>query len=124
MTASTSALEDERTVAPANRFNRVMNRRGLRAIIDLIGKRIEAIIDLFDIEAPTGANIGPWLWKLAGKLFNVAFGGLSDIANAIRAIFSRSIAFAQKFIITATNSPAVICNETSSSARNWVSPEV
>jgi hypothetical protein len=67
-------------------------------IVNLIGKRIEAIIDLFDIEAPTGDNLGPWLWKLAGKLFNVAFGGLADIANAIRVIFGAAASFAQKFI--------------------------
>ncbi len=67
-------------------------------IVNLIGKRIEAIIDLFDTEAPTGDNLGPWLWKLAGKLFNVAFGGLSDIAHAVRVIFGAAASFAQKFI--------------------------
>jgi hypothetical protein len=67
-------------------------------IVNLIGKRIEAIIDLFDIEAPTGDNLGPWLWKLAGKLFNVAFGGIADLANAIRVIFGAAASFAQKFI--------------------------
>lgn len=70
----------------------------IEPIVDLIGKRIEAIIDLFDIETPTGDNLGPWLFKLAGKLFNVAFGGLADIANAIRVIFGAARAFAQKLI--------------------------
>lgn len=70
-------------------------------IVELIGKRIEAIIDLFDTEAPTGDNLGPWLWKLAGKLWNVAFGGLSDIANAISTIFGAAVAFAKKFITKA-----------------------
>ena len=70
----------------------------IEPIVKLIGQRIEAIIDLFDTEAPTADNIVPWLWKLAKKLWNVAFGGLSDIANAIRTIAGTAIKFAKKLI--------------------------
>jgi len=67
-------------------------------LMDLIAKRIEAIIDLFDTEAPTGSNLGPWLWKLAKKLFNIGFGGLGDLASAIRTLLGQAAGFAKKLI--------------------------
>ncbi len=70
----------------------------IEPIVKLIGQRIEAIIDLFETEAPTADNIVPWLWQLAKKLWNVAFGGLSDVANAIRTIAGAAIKFAKKLI--------------------------
>lgn len=70
----------------------------IEPIVKLIGERIEAIIDLFETEAPTADNIVPWLWKLAQKLWNVGFGGITDLAKAILTIAKKAADFAAKFI--------------------------
>jgi len=85
----------------------------IEPVIDLIGKRIEAIIDLFETEAPTGDNIVPWLWKLAGKLYNVMFGGLSDMAHAIKTLWDAGKAFAKKFITKSVQSGQIGVRRTS-----------
>ena len=66
-------------------------------LMDIIVKRIEEVIDLFD-PAPSMDNIGEFLWKLAKLLFNLSFGGLSEIASAIKSLLGKAAAFAKKLI--------------------------
>jgi hypothetical protein len=66
-------------------------------LMDIIVKRIEEVIDLFD-PPPSTENIGQFLWKLAKLLFNLSFGGLSEIASAIKSLLGKAAAFAKKLI--------------------------
>ncbi|MBL8620407.1 MAG: DUF4157 domain-containing protein [Myxococcales bacterium] len=66
-------------------------------LMDIIIKRIEEVIGLFD-PPPSLDNIGDFLWKLAKLLFNLSFGGLTEIASAIKSLLGKAAAFAKKLI--------------------------
>lgn len=66
-------------------------------LMDIIVKRIEEVIDLFD-PPPSMDNIGDFLWKLAKLLFNLSFGGLTEIASAIKSLLGKAASFAKKLI--------------------------
>lgn len=68
-------------------------------LFDLIGKRIEEFMDLFDTELPKSADdVLPWVWKLAKKVLNLAFGGLPDLAKAIWKMIDKAVDFAMDLI--------------------------
>ena len=66
-------------------------------LMDIIAKRIEEVIGLFD-PGPSADGLGQWLWKLAKFLFNLSFGGISEVASAIRTLLGKAADFAKKLI--------------------------
>jgi hypothetical protein len=68
-------------------------------LFDLIGKRIEAFMDLFDTELPkSSSDVMPWVWKLAKKVLNIAFGGIVDFAKAILTMLGKAASFTKKLV--------------------------
>ena len=65
-------------------------------LMDIIAKRIEEIIGLFD--PGPGSDLAGWLWKLAKVLFNLSFGGLVEIASAIRTLLGKAVDFGKKLV--------------------------
>ncbi|MBK9035441.1 MAG: DUF4157 domain-containing protein [Myxococcales bacterium] len=66
-------------------------------LMDIIAKRIEEVIGLFD-PGPSADGLGGWLWKLAKLLFNLSFGGITEVASAIRSLLGKAAGFAKKLI--------------------------
>lgn len=66
-------------------------------LMDIIAKRIEEIIGLFD-PGPSADGLGQWLWKLAKLLFNLSFGGITEVASAIKTLLGKAAGFAKKLI--------------------------
>ncbi len=66
-------------------------------LMDIIVKRIEEVIGLFD-PGPSADGLGAWLWKLAKFLFNISFGGITELASAIKTLLGSAAAFAKKLI--------------------------
>ena len=65
-------------------------------LMDIIAKRIDEVIGLFD--PGPGSDLGAWLWKLAKLLFNLSFGGITEIASAINTLLGKAAGFAKKLI--------------------------
>jgi hypothetical protein len=77
----------------------------VKPLIDIIGKQIDRFIDLFDTELPESLEDAiPWVWKVAKKVLNLAFGGIGDLVSAIKTMLGHAIDFAKKLINKAVQS--------------------
>lgn len=66
-------------------------------IINAVAKNAEEIISLFETDPPKGAtDVFPWALKLMGKVWNVAWNGIREVAKALWKVMENLAAAATK----------------------------